>query len=246
MDNEKSINAFAAGFSTDDAVIGVNHGTVELLTRDELQGVIAHEFSHIINGDMRMNMRLLGILYGLQALAIVGVFMIRFAEEMFNPSESERKKSGDGNFFVLAIGLFSFAVGVALAVLGYIGVFFSMIIKAAISRQREFLADASAVQFTRNPDGIAGALKKIGCPAVGSNVMHSKASEASHLFFGSVSGLLSLDIQLLSSHPDLTTRIKRIDPQFDGKFPQQIAPASYEDAAPLVCEQASLTGCYDK
>ena len=211
MDNEKSINAFAAGFSPNAAVIGVNRGTVDLLTRDELQGVIAHEFAHILNGDMRMNLRLIGILFGLQLLAIIGYYALRLAAMGDGGRSRGGNKKGGG--VVLAI----LGVGLALMIIGYIGVFFSAIIKAAISRQREYLADASAVQFTRNPDGIVGAFKKIG--AVGSGLKHANAAEASHLFFGDVCGLFSLG-GLLATHPDLSTRIRRIDPRFDGRFPK--------------------------
>ena len=219
MDNERSINAFAAGFSPNAAVIGVNRGTVELLTRDELQGVIAHEFSHILNGDMRMNLRLIGILFGLQLLAIVGYYAIRVVR--YVPA-NRNSKGGGGIVLAFLVG------GIVLMVVGYIGVFFSAIIRAAISRQREYLADASAVQFTRNPDGIAGALKKIGCPNVGSNFAEAHAAEMSHLFFGDVCGLFSLG-GLLATHPDLTTRIKRIDSRFDGRFPQRLEPVNFRD-----------------
>ena len=216
MDDERSINAFAAGFSPNAAVIGVNRGTVDLLTRDELQGVIAHEFSHILNGDMRMNLRLIGILFGLQLVALVGYYVIRLLRYIpANSGRSSKGKGGGGQLIIIIL-----AVGVALMVIGYIGVFFSAIIRAAISRQREFLADASAVQFTRNPDGIAGALKKIGCPNVGSNLASASAAEMSHLFFGNTSGFFSLG-GLLATHPDLTKRIRRIDPRFDGKFPKR-------------------------
>jgi Zn-dependent protease with chaperone function len=216
MDNERSINAFAAGFSPNAAVIGVNRGTVELLTRDELQGVIAHEFSHILNGDMRMNLRLIGILFGLQLLALVGYSVIRVIRYAPVSSGRGRGGKGGGGAIILAI----LAAGVVLMVIGYIGVFFSALIQAAISRQREFLADASAVQFTRNPDGIAGALKKIGAPSIGSVLLTARAAEMSHLFFGNASGFSSLG-GLLATHPDITTRIKRIDPRFDGKFPKR-------------------------
>jgi len=222
MDNEKSINAFAAGFSPNAAVIGVNRGTVDLLTRDELQGVIAHEFSHILNGDMRMNMRLIGILFGLNLLAIVGYYAMRSIR--YIPVSNNRNDKGGGGAIVIAIIM----GGLVMMIIGYIGVFFSAIIQAAISRQREFLADASAVQFTRNPDGIAGALKKIGCPTVGSNLTEAQAAEASHLFFGNVCGLFSLG-GLLATHPDLTLRIRRIDPRFDGRFPKRIEPVRFTD-----------------
>jgi len=237
MHNERSINAFAAGFSPNAAVIGVNRGTIELLTRDELQGVIAHEFAHILNGDMRMNLRLIGILFGLQLLAIVGYYAIRMIR--FVPSN--RNSKGSGGLILLIL-----AVGIALMVIGYIGVFFSAIIRAAISRQREYLADASAVQFTRNPDGIAGALKKIGCPNVGSNFTDAHAAEMSHLFFGDVCGLFSLG-GLLATHPNLTTRIQRIDSTFDGRFPKRIEPVSFREAYTKRTEpQIRTTTCSKK
>ncbi|MDR2117537.1 MAG: M48 family metallopeptidase [Planctomycetaceae bacterium] len=218
MDNEPGINAFAAGFSPQEAVIGVNRGTVDLLTRDELQGVIAHEFSHILNGDMRMNLRLIGILFGLQILAIVGYYAMRIGAVSGN---NRNNKNGGGGAIIMLIGL-------GVMILGYVGMFFSAIIKAAISRQREFLADASAVQFTRNPDGIAGALKKIGCPNIGSAVSNEHAAEASHLFFGNVCSMFSLG-NIFATHPDLTTRIRRIDSSFDGRFPQRIEPINFID-----------------
>ena len=207
LDKERSINAFAAGFSPNAAVIGVNRGTVELLTRDELQGVVAHEFSHILNGDMRMNMRLIGILYGLQQVTLNGYYATRFAWFL-----------AQCGMFPLLLAIPVALIGLALMIIGYIGVLFSAVIQAAISRQREYLADASAVQYTRNPDGIVGTLKKIGAPNIGSNVRHPRAAEASHLFFGNTCGLFSLGT-LLATHPDLTTRIRRIDSRFDGWFP---------------------------
>ena len=221
MDNEHGINAFAAGLSTNEAVVSVNRGTMELLTRDELQGVIAHEFSHILNGDMRMNLRLIGILFGLNLLVILGYYGMRISSSLTRGSRrSDGKDSGAG----AAIAIFLISIGVMI--IGAIGMFFSAIIKAAISRQREYLADASAVQFTRNPDGIAGALKKIGCPNVGSEVSNEHAAEASHLFFGNVCSLFSFG-GLFATHPDLTTRIRRIDPGFDGKFPTRIEPINF-------------------
>ncbi|MDR1925017.1 MAG: M48 family metallopeptidase [Planctomycetaceae bacterium] len=230
MDKEPGINAFAAGFSPREAVIGVNRGTVDLLTRDELQGVIAHEFSHILNGDMRMNLRLIGILFGLQVLAIVGYYTMRIGTVS---GSNRNSKNGGGGLVIILIGL-------GVMVLGYVGMFFSAIIKAAISRQREFLADASAVQFTRNPDGIAGALKKIGCPNVGSGVANEHAAEASHLFFGNVCSMFSFG-DIFATHPDLTTRIRRIDPKFDGRFPKQIEPINLADESNSRSQRQSAT-----
>ena len=148
--DEPGINAFAAGFSPRDAIIGVTQGTIDHLSRDQLQGVIAHEFSHIFNGDMRLNIRLMGVLNGILIIGFIGYYILHSA------SYSRRGRGNDkgaGGILALAIGLM---------VIGFAGTFFGGLIKAAVSRQREYLADASAVQFTRNPDGIAGALKRIG------------------------------------------------------------------------------------
>ena len=207
LEREKGINAFAAGFTPNDAVVGVTRGAIETLSRDELQGVIAHEFSHILNGDMRLNVRLIGVLHGILLLAIVGMQLIRSA-----PHSSRRDGKGGGAMAVLML------VGVGLAVIGSVGVFFGRLIKAAVSRQREFLADASAVQFTRNPPGLAGALKKIGGWSAGARVTNAKAEEASHMFFGNaLRGSLAA---WTSTHPPLLARIKRIEPSFDGTYPE--------------------------
>lgn len=214
MDNEMGINAFAAGKTTSDAVIGVTRGTIRVLTRDELQGVIAHEFSHILNGDMRLNMRLIGLLFGILFIAMIGQIVFR---SVAYSSGSRSKNSGGGILLVLALGL-------ALIVIGYVGLFFAKLIKAAISRQREFLADASAVQFTRNPDGIAGALKKIGGLSQGSTVTSPRAEEASHMFFGDASQHNLMRFESFATHPPLATRIGKIDPQWDGKFPKVALP----------------------
>src|SRR5262249_695924 len=175
LEHEDGINAFAAGSTPGDAVIGVTRGCIQNLSRDELQGVIAHEFSHILNGDMRLNIRLIGVLYGILLISMTGWIIFR------STANGSRERRGV-NPWPLA--------GLALYVLGYVGVFFGNLIKAAVSRQREFLADASAVQFTRNPDGIAGALKKIGAVSEGSKLRTPEAPEASHMFFGDAVGHL--------------------------------------------------------
>ncbi|MCA9101489.1 MAG: M48 family metallopeptidase [Planctomycetales bacterium] len=205
LDREDGINAFAAGYTLDDAVIGVNRGTVEYLSRDELQGVIAHEFSHILNGDMRLNIRLIGLLHGILLIAIIGYYILRSGAY----SGSSRRDEGGAGIAILG-------VGVGAIVIGSVGLFFGRLIKAAVSRQREFLADASAVQFTRNPDGIAGALKKIGGLVYGSKMKSPEAEQASHMFFGSCRQAF---IGLLATHPPLAERIRRIDPRFDGRYP---------------------------
>lgn len=198
---EKSINAFAAGFRPSDAVIGVTQGTIELLNRQELQGVIAHEFSHIFNGDMRLNLRLIGTLHGILLIALLGRFIFRAATKS-SPSSSD-KKSNPLPLLLLGLGLI-FA--------GYAGLFFGRWIKAAVSRQREYLADASAIQYTRDSSGLSNALKKIGGLEQGSSIDHANAEEASHLFFSSAIS------SLFSTHPPLPERIKRVEPQWNGQY----------------------------
>ena len=204
---ERGINAFAAGYSTSDAVVAVTDGAMKLLTRDELQGVIGHEFSHILNGDTRLNLRLMGAIFGILCLTIIGRILLS--------TDSGYRRSRDRNPLPL--------LGLVLLVLGWVGVFFGRLIQAAVSRQREFLADASAVQFTRNPAGLAGALKKIGGFACGSKMEAARADEACHLFFGN--GMGESFLHLWDTHPSLTERIKALEPDFDGQFPDVVEPA---------------------
>lgn len=208
---DESINAFAAGLHRRDAVIGVTRGTIKFLTRDELQGVIAHEFSHIHNGDMRLNMKLIAILHGILMIGLAGQLLVRSSGSYrrgYSSSYSSSRSRDSGH---------QFGLGLALMAIGYGGTFFGGIIKAAVSRQREFLADASAVQFTRNPSGISGALKKIGGLPSGSEINHSKASEFSHFYFGS--GVQQFFGGFMATHPPLKTRIQRIEPRWKGNFP---------------------------
>ena len=202
LESESAINAFAAGFGTEDAAIAVTRGTLETLTRDELQGVIAHEFSHILNGDMRLNIRLMGILFGILAIGMIGRVILRGSRYSGSSRSSNR-----GGSAAAAMGL-----GVALFAIGYVGVFAGRLIKAGVSRQREFLADASAVQFTRQADGIAGALKKIGGYAPGSRIVSADTEEISHMLFASGQKMLS---GMLATHPPLDARIAALDPSFD-------------------------------
>ena len=220
LEDEDGMNAFAAGFSLEDAVIGVTRGTAERLSRDELQGVVAHEFSHILNGDMRLNLRLIGLLHGIMVVALIGQFIFRVVAY----SGISRRGSRDNNPLpVVALG--SLALGAGLIAIGFVGMLCGSIIKAAVSRQREFLADASAVQFTRNPLGIAGALKKIGGFARGAAVESPNAPEVSHLFFGqATSGLMSM----FATHPPLAERISRLDPAWDGQFVESQPPPDAE------------------
>jgi Zn-dependent protease with chaperone function len=212
--NEPGINAFAAGFSPRDAVLGITQGAIEQLSRDQLQGVIAHEFSHIFNGDMRLNIRLMGALNGILILGILGYYL------MYSASFSGRRRGNDNS------GVAILALAVGLMVIGFAGTFFGGLIKAAVSRQREYLADASAVQFTRNPAGIAGALKRIGGLKSGSIVRNPSAPEVSHAFFAQ--GVTGFTQWLSSTHPPLASRILRIDPQWDGKFDLTDAPPPAE------------------
>jgi Zn-dependent protease with chaperone function len=199
LENERGINAFAAGHTTGDAAIGVTRGCIEMLTRDELQGVIGHEFSHILNGDMRLNLRLIGIIFGLLCLATIGRILLY----------ARSSNSRDKNPLPL--------LGIALIALGAIGVFFGRLIQAAVSRQREFLADASSVQFTRNPSGLSGALQKIGRYGYGSKLESEHAPDMCHMFFGN--GLGESLFNAMATHPPIPDRIHAIDPAWDGKFP---------------------------
>jgi len=209
MDDELGINAFAAGTEPGNAVLAVTRGCIQRLTRDELQGVVAHEFSHILNGDMRLNMRLMGMLFGILMISMIGRML--FHALRFMPMRSSRNDKNGG---AAGIAIALLLAGVGLMIVGSIGVFFARMIQAAISRQREFLADASAVQFTRDPDGIAGALKKIGGQEYGSKINSPKATEASHLFFAD-GGMFSYG---LTTHPPLDVRIRAIQKNWDGKF----------------------------
>lgn len=210
MQEERGINAFAAGMSIDDAVIGVTQGALDSFTRDELQGVIAHEFSHILNGDMRLNTRLIGVLFGITCIAHFGHLVL---DNTHHTSRVSRSSSdSDKGFAVIML------IAIICLVLGWIGTLFGSMIKAAISRQREFLADASAVQFTRNDQGIAGALKKIGSHMAGSSLNTKASDEMSHMMFGQ--SKLSGFSGLFATHPPLEERIRRIEPGWDGSFSQ--------------------------
>jgi Zn-dependent protease with chaperone function len=215
LENESGINAFAAGHTHSDTAIGVTQGGLKLLTREELQGVIGHEFSHILNGDTRLNMRLIGLMSGILCIALIGRGLLRVVgEALQSGSRSLRKSMG----VVLVLG----ALGVLLLAVGSIGVFLARLIKSGIARQRELLADAAAVQFTRNPAGLAGALKKIGGLTRGSRLRVASAEEASHLFFGN--GLADPWVRWLATHPPLEDRIRALDPTFDGTFPNIALP----------------------
>ncbi|MBE5313838.1 MAG: M48 family metallopeptidase [Xanthomonadales bacterium] len=194
MEDEPGINAFAAGYAPGDAAVAVSRGALMYLNRDELQGVIAHEFSHVLNGDMRLNIRLMGVLFGVLALGVIGARVLEL---------TRGSRSRDAGPII--------GIGVVLMVVGYVGLFFGRLIKAAVSRQREFLADASAVQFTRQTHGIAGALKKIGGLPAGSKLASAETEEVAHMLFGEGMGFAGL----FATHPPLHERIKALEPGFN-------------------------------
>ena len=194
LEHEEAINAFAAGYTPSDAAVCVTRGALERLNRDELQGVIAHEFSHVLNGDMRLNIRLMGVLFGLLVLGICG-------RKVLEHTRGGGDSKGAGVFIAMAL---------AIMVIGYVGLFFGRMIKAGVSRSREYLADASAVQFTRQSSGIAGALKKIAGLPAGSKLHAGEAEEVSHMLFGDGIGYSSL----FATHPPLFERIQALDKSF--------------------------------
>ena len=211
---DESINAFAAGLTTDDAVIGITQGTINRLTREQLQGVVAHEFSHILNGDMRLNMRLTGVVFGILVLSKIGQGLIYSSARRsarFHRSESNG-------------GLAPIIIGLGLVIIGSIGAAMGSMIRAAVGRQREYLADASAVQFTRNPAGIGGALAQIGAHT--SEIDSAPVGEFSHFYISSaVSGL----DELFASHPPLEERIARVWPEWDGTIETKAQSADEPD-----------------
>ncbi|MFW1476530.1 M48 family metallopeptidase [Vibrio parahaemolyticus] len=232
MAEEHGINAFAAGMSIDDAVIGVTQGTLDAFSRDELQGVIAHEFSHILNGDMRLNTRLIGALFGITCIAHFGHLIL----DNSNSTRHVSRSSSDSNKGFAVIIL----IAIVCLVLGWLGTLFGNMIKAAISRQREFLADASAVQFTRNDQGIAGALKKIGSNVQGSTLNTKASDEMSHMMFGQ--SKLSGFSGLFATHPPLDERIRRIEPHWDGSYAQHSRYVQHSHAQSTAFDNEQVSG----
>jgi Zn-dependent protease with chaperone function len=230
--DEPGINAFAAGLSPANAVIGITEGALTRLNRDELQGVVAHEFSHITNGDMRLNLRLIGILHGILLIGLIGGWLLRSLRY------SGRSRSGKGGSGIAVVAV----LGLGLLIIGYTGSFFGNWIKSVVSRQREYLADSSAVQFTRNKDGIANALKKIGGSA-GSHLHTPAAAQYSHAYIAE--GLGFFLQSFFATHPPLEDRIRRIEPRWDGKFLQsrvtaRVAPETFGESTSAV-EKLALT-----
>ena len=223
MADEPGINAFAAGYSPSDATVCVTQGCLDQLSRDELQGVIAHEFSHVVNGDMRLNIRLMGLLFGILVLAVVGRQVI-----WFGSGRSSRRDSGGGGQVWM--------IGLALIVVGYIGYFFARLIQAAVSRSRESLADVSAVQFTRQTDGIANALKKIAISSDGSLLQAAHKHEVAHMLFGEADSFNSL----FATHPPLLERIRALQPGFREEDLAQFATSATDtrEASPALAARS--------
>ncbi len=225
VDHDTTINAFAAGNNPQDAAVAVTRGALTYLNRDELQGVIAHEFSHIGNGDMKLNLRIIGTIAGLTALSQLGYILMRL---MRHADSKDSAKVG----VPLAIG------GLVIFLLGLGGVLFARIIQASVSRQREYLADASAVQFTRNPEGLAGALKKIAGLKGGQREASTSELETQHLFFSSTGGFMEF---IFSSHPPIGDRIRRLLPTFDGVIPDVEPVAASDDSVAGLSGRQSAT-----
>lgn len=232
LENEPGINAFAAGLQPADVAVAVTRGALERLSRDELQGVVAHEFSHVLNGDMRLNARLMGYTFGLVAVSMFGRMMLRGGAWGGGRARGGRSSGGGGAAAALL------AAGLAILVLGSIGVLAGRLLQAAVSRQREVLADASAVQFTRNPDGLANALKRIAASPLSSTVRSVRREEIGHMLFAS--GRRSL-AGLMATHPPMAERIRALDPNWKPgdappplppvvEPPREVAPTSHDEA----------------
>lgn len=240
LDREAGINAFAAGWSVNDAVVAVTHGALTRLNRQELQGVVAHEFSHILNGDMRLNLRLMGVVFGLLMLSMFGRVLLQVGGR-------GRLSSGEGRA-VSGVALVALT-GLILWLIGFVGMFFGRLIKAGVSRHREYLADASAVQFTREVEGIGGALRKIGglteARKPGSRIAHPAAESLSHLFLAPA--LRALADGVFATHPPLAERVRRLygrampwldappEPSFAAPAggPSELPPLDFSAAAPV-------------
>jgi Zn-dependent protease with chaperone function len=230
LEQESGINAFAAGHNSSNAAIAVTRGTLTTLNRAELQGVIAHEFSHILNGDMRLNIRLMGLLFGLLAIAVLARTVLRFAPR----GRSSGKKGGGAGAILIA--------ALVVLVIGYVGLFFGRLIQAAVSRNRESLADASAIQFTRDPTGLRGALVKIGAVEGGSRLSTPEVDEVAHMLFAP--GIS----RMFATHPPLLERLKAIDPRFNQQEFAEVRArlAAAEQAVAPVAKAAAAQNTVEK
>ncbi|MDG6773972.1 M48 family metallopeptidase [Thiomicrorhabdus sp. ZW0627] len=220
LPDESAINAFAAGLTPTDAIIGLTQGAIEKLSRAQLQGVVGHEFSHILNGDMRLNIRLIMLITGIEFVGIIGRIFTQSSRSSRRSYSSRRRSNGKGAGAIIL-------AGIVLRLIGWIGVLFGRIIQAAVSRQREYLADASAVQFTRNPSAVANALKVIGGEAYGSKLRKTDTSQVNHLFFCQVFD--SYFNFIFATHPPLEERIRHLEPSWDGEYLLPPAPKKTEE-----------------
>jgi Zn-dependent protease with chaperone function len=227
LDEEAGINAFAAGWTASDAAVAVTRGCLEKLDRDELQGVIAHEFSHVFHGDMRLNIRLMGVLFGIVCIATIGRILVRVVGR--GGGSGSKGKGG-------AAGVLLF--GVALVAIGYLGVLFARLIQAAVSRQREYLADASAVQYTRNPRGLGMALAKIG--GLGGRLQSAHTEEASHMLFAD--GVRRFFGGAFATHPPVDERVERILPGFKRQLAKNPSRQEAASSVPLPAAAAGFAG----
>ena len=218
LQEEDAINAFAAGLTPTDAVIGLTQGAIEKLTRSQLQGVVGHEFSHILNGDMRLNSRLIMLVTGIEFVGLIGRVLSGGRHNRTGSFLTRRSRGKSSGGLVM--------VGVALRLIGWLGGLFGRMIQAAVSRQREYLADASAVQFTRNPVAVADALKVIGGEQGGARLLHTDSSQFSHLFFGQV--FQSHLNFMFATHPPLPERIQLLQPSWDGQYLEPLPPLQKE------------------
>lgn len=200
-----SINAFVTGLEIDQAAIGLTRGALFRLSRDELQGVIAHEFSHILNGDMALNTQMVAWLAGLFTVSDLGR---KFAYLLGDPEDRDQ---------ISLPGLALSSIGIGIWFMGFIGVLFGKLLQARLSQQREYLADASAVQFTRNPEGLGNALRKLGARAVRGRMAYGP-SDCDHLMFSPLRS--SRFSGPMATHPPLNERIQRILPDWDGSYLQ--------------------------
>ena len=219
LKNETGINAFAAGMMPSDAVIGLTQGAIDKLTRAQLQGVVGHEFSHILNGDMRLNLRIIMLLHGVAFIALLGRILTPTSNQRNGRYHRSSSSKGKGRGVIII-------VGILLRLIGWLGVLLGKIVKAAVSRQREFLADASSVQFTRNPSAIGDALKVIGSPSQTTRIQKTDISEVSHLFFGQA--FRTHFNFIFATHPPIEQRIRRLEPHWDGLFLKPLTTPTIE------------------
>ncbi len=231
LKSESGINAFAAGQTPMDAVIGVTQGCIDKLSRTQLQGVIGHEFSHILNGDMRLNLRIIMLLHGIEFIGLLGRILTQTQKRSRYRSSNSRSRGGNGAL-VLA--------GIALRIIGWFGILFGNMIQAAVSRQREFLADASSVQFTRDPSAIVDALKVIGGVSESSRLRNTDVGEVAHMFFGQ--SFRTRFTSLFATHPPIDLRIRTIEPGWDGRYLQALTPPNREQQELSEVEQGLAAG----